>query len=441
MRILFLSNFYPPFVMGGFEVECREVAQELARRGHAVAVLTSRHGWTWNRRRGAAEPDGNVKVLRWLELEMTFTPLWNSVRSLAFHRQTVRHDRQQLAEAVERFHPDVLFVWGMWNLPRSLAWEAEALLGGRVVYRFADYWPTLPGQAETYWKVLPDQPLRRSLKRWLSRFALARLAGEDFPSSEPEFSHAICVSSSLKQTLLSMGVKVAHAEVIHCGIDVQEFAGEAAGEAGLAGEQERFSLLYSGRLSPEKGVETAIRAVGLLVRDGERRVSLTVLGSGEKRWEDRLRRLVEQEGLQDYVRFLARIPRQEVPAFLRQAQALVFPSTWDEPFSRVVLEAMASRLAVIASRAGGTPEVVIDGETGLLFPPGDARALADRIALLLNDAGLRRSLAEQARRLVLREYGIGRKIDAIENVLGKVVSGEEPSHLAGERLAQPAQTG
>jgi glycosyltransferase involved in cell wall biosynthesis len=88
---------------------------------------------------------------------------------------------------------------------------------------------------------------------------------------------------------------------------------------------------------------------------------------------------------------------EELPAEYEDADVFVFPSVWDEPFGIPVAEAMAAGLPVVASRVGGIPEIVADGETGMLVEPDDASALAAALEQLVNDAELRARLGEAGR--------------------------------------------
>jgi glycosyltransferase involved in cell wall biosynthesis len=151
-----------------------------------------------------------------------------------------------------------------------------------------------------------------------------------------------------------------------------------------------------------------------------------------------LRHLVTQAGLNDYVSFLGHVPAEEMPQLLRKFDVLLLPSTWPEPFSRIVLEGMISGLVVVATPTGGTTEILTDGENGLLFAPGDAEDLARKITRLMDDPELRRKLAHAGKQTVLERYTMTKMMDKIESFLQEVsgVSATENfSHLAEVELA------
>jgi glycosyltransferase involved in cell wall biosynthesis len=176
-------------------------------------------------------------------------------------------------------------------------------------------------------------------------------------------------------------------------------------------------------------VHTAIEAVRLAGTTGGLPVTLDIIGSGDRGYAATLTEAVARNGLQKVVTFHGAIDHQNVPAILRTFHALLFPSEWDEPFPRVVLEAMASGLAVIGTSRGGTSEVLADEVTGLVFPAGDAPSLADRIRRLGDDAELRQRLVTEAYRRVRRDFNFERMVNDIESALAGL-AGERPAAVS-----------
>jgi glycosyltransferase involved in cell wall biosynthesis len=148
------------------------------------------------------------------------------------------------------------------------------------------------------------------------------------------------------------------------------------------------SLVFAGRLGPQKALGAALVALGD-VPD----VGLTVAGDGPDR--ALLERRSSELGLDNRVRFLGSVPRETVLRLFRAADASLLPSRW-ENFPHTVVESLAVGCPVIATAVGGVPEVVEDGRNGLLVPPGDAKALAAAISRFFSDEELASRLAAAA---------------------------------------------
>lgn len=410
MRVLFLTNFYMASV-GGEEQSCQQVVEGLQQRGHTTLVLSSMHG-TDNK---PVEKDG---IYRSLYLEMDMVPLRHSVVFFTERKSREQHNLDVLERVVQEFDPHVIFIWGMWNLHRSLAAFAEARYPEKVAYRFASYWPTLPSQHELYWRAPGRNWYSRLAKEILGRVALAILRRET--KGQPlAFRHAICVSAAARDALLEAGVPVSHAKVIRTGLDVDPYLTVEKKVARKAADD--LKVLYAGRLSPDKGVETAIKAIAKIASNGgECNITLSLAGSGSSDYEDHLHDLVRQVGVMEHVTFLGWVPASEMPSLLRKFDVLVVPSIWAEPFARIVLEGMISGLVVVATPTGGTTEVLVDGQNGLLFAVEDAEDLAKKIMSLADDAALRRKLTLAGKQTVMTGFTKSKMMDEMESFLQEV---------------------
>jgi glycosyltransferase involved in cell wall biosynthesis len=220
-----------------------------------------------------------------------------------------------------------------------------------------------------------DDPFRTGAFRFVER-GLARL--ED---------RVITISDSLRRfTIERVGVPAAKVETIHYGLD-EPPAPWGGNPPDDVPANARIVLSVS-RLTPQKGIDTAIRALSLLPDD----VVLVVLGEGPER--ERLRELAEERLVADRVFLPGRVP--DVGAWLRRAHAYVQPSRW-EGFGLAVLEAMVSGLPVVATNVSSLPELVADGDTGVLVPPEDPAALARGIERALVEPSLGAAGRDRAR--------------------------------------------
>lgn len=164
--------------------------------------------------------------------------------------------------------------------------------------------------------------------------------------------------------------------------------------------RKHFTIGYAGRLVPEKGLDTLIKAVALL--DGK--WALRLLGDGPQRGD--LARIAGLYNISGSVDIQPPVPSVEMPGFYRQLDAFVLPSltrpNWKEQFGRVLIEAMSSGVPVIGSSSGAIPGVI--GAAGLTFPEGDAEALAEHLQALMQYPALHRQLAEAGRQRVLAQF-------------------------------------
>lgn len=161
-------------------------------------------------------------------------------------------------------------------------------------------------------------------------------------------------------------------------------------------------LIIAKHLRPKYGIHHLLQAMRIIV-DSLKDVELTVVGEGPQRSE--LEALTDYLGLQDVVRFVGRVPHNRVVSLLQGSHIFVMPSVNDsETFGVAAAEAEATALPVVATRVGGVPEVVIDGETGLLVPPGDVDALAAALLHLIEHRGLRSRMGKAGREHIERHY-------------------------------------
>lgn len=409
MRLLFVSNLYPPHARGGYERWCREVARALAARGHQLLVITSRAPG----RAPAREEDGpNVVVERVLELEVE-GGLASTLRRLVIGRELrERAALERLDAAVTGFRPDATLLWGMWNLPREVPASLEARLGCCVGYYIADYWPTLPPAYVQQLENRADHFLGAVPKRLVRRVLLPRLRREHRPSLE--LSRSICTSRAVRdrlETLLGPD-----ASVVYGGVDVQPYL-SAARNRRPVDQDGPLRLLYAGRLDEEKGVHTIIAALAMLVPAESSRLTLELVGDGPATYVRQLRQRVAEAGLGERVTFVGPVPDREMPARYSQHDVLIFPSEWPEPFGRTLVEGMATGLLAVGTATGGAGEILTPDTTGLAFPPGDAAALASRLRLVLERPELTARLARAGQRHVAARFTLERMVRQLEETL------------------------
>jgi glycosyltransferase involved in cell wall biosynthesis len=414
MRILALSNFYPPNHLGGEELSAKAIVDRLREKGHVVDVLTSNYG--------VAPKDSYIYCE--FELEMQFQPMVGAIRFFLKRQAIIQRNCEVLKKYIKNLQPDLVLVFSMWNIPRQVPALAEALLGDRVVYRLGSYWPLLPNQHIEYWNAPARSRASGILKSPLRKAALWILERNQDP--QLLLKHTICISAEVQQEYARNGVSLPDDCIIHNGIDVSQFIKH--GPAGGYNTKKPTKLLYVGRISPEKGVDTAIEAMALL-KDQYPNLTLSLLGSTNNNSElEKLHALVDRLLLSEQVYFLGPVPYSEVPRIMGQHHILVVPSIWPEPFGRVVLEGMAAGMVVIGTGQGGMRVALKDQVTGLTFSPRDAKKLSEQIALILENSSMGEKLSETARQMVHDKFTEESMVNAYENHLKSILSREVDHH-------------
>jgi L-malate glycosyltransferase len=216
----------------------------------------------------------------------------------------------------------------------------------------------------------------------------------------------------------------ARVEIVHNPVDLARWEptridrAQARARLGEAGERQLL-LGVVAQLSPWKGQSTAIEALRLLCEEGID-AHLLLVGSAKFRaratrfdnegYVAHLRALVAEAGLQDRVSWLGE--REDVPELVRALDVLLLPS-WEEPFGRALIEAMALEVPVIATDVGGPPEIVVDGCEGFLLAPREPRAWARAIRRIAEDPECGLEMGRAGRRRVEREFTVERHVAAM----------------------------
>ena len=149
-------------------------------------------------------------------------------------------------------------------------------------------------------------------------------------------------------------------------------------------------------------------------------VTFIIVGEGPE--EQPIRRRIEQLGMTARIRMLGF--REDLLNVFRSLDVFAIPSVEGDTIPQVLMQALAMGIPVVSTTVGSIPDVVLDGKTGFVVPPRDARALADRIVTLLDDAGLRARMAVQGRSLVEGTYSIGKMLDRMEAVYKRLVQSD-----------------
>ena len=166
-----------------------------------------------------------------------------------------------------------------------------------------------------------------------------------------------------------------------------------------------------------KGHEYLLRAVPVIREKTDTPFRIVLIG-GDGNRRQMLESLASELGITDDIVFAGTIPQAQ--RLMAAFDISVLPSL-EEGFSNTVLESMASGVPVVATDVGGNAEAVVDGKTGFLAPPADPGALAERIALLLDDAPLRRRIGEAARKHVMERFSVENMVERTEALYRRLI--------------------
>jgi glycosyltransferase involved in cell wall biosynthesis len=212
-----------------------------------------------------------------------------------------------------------------------------------------------------------------------------------------------CLYQSAADDVMSLGVPPSRVVTIPSRCDISLFSPDRFPPRDKGGSR----LLYVGNLGKDKGLPFLLSALSDVVRCFPE-TRLTLVGSGPQQAE--LEAMVRARKLEDHVEFTGRIPHDQVPLLMHEADVFVFPSL-SEATPRVVMEAMAMALPVVATHVGGIPEMTEDGVTGRLVQPGSAAELADAIMWIFRHPEWIKTVARRARQHVVNHYTLERHIE------------------------------
>jgi glycosyltransferase involved in cell wall biosynthesis len=334
---------YPPHHLGGYELVWQGTVRALRAAGHPVRVLTT------DVRMPGVEGDGLepdvARSLRWYWRDHRFPRLGRRARA-----RLEADNAETLARELAAFAPDVVAWWSMGGMSLSLLGQVARSRVPAAAFVHDDWVVYGP-------KV--DQSLgRRSRVLWR---AVARWVFV----SETTRRHALAAAGDLGPT-----------EVAPSGIDPAFVDPAPVRPWG-------WRLLYVGRLDPRKGVDTLLETLPALPPTA----SLMLAGGGDAAYERALRSRAGSR-----VSFLGSVSPSRLFQVYADADAVVFPVVWEEPWGLVPLEAMGRGVPVVATGRGGSGEYLRDGENCVLFPAGDAAGLAAAVRRLAEDSSLRARL-------------------------------------------------
>ncbi len=356
LSVLQVATGFPSW--GGTELHILNLSEQLQQRGYDVTVACRPGRWVEERAHQMGLPTVPIRVMK----------------------QNDWQDFSRLRTFLRERKIDVMHVH----------WSSDVVVPGFAALR--EHVPV---------RILSRHmpyPFKNRLGAWLySRLLYTRL---------------VTVSNSVRETLIKCGVAPKQIETIHHGTDVGAFEKTTLTPKAVRQElglpKDCIAVGIVGRIAPEKGHHVLLDAARQL--GDHYPLRYVVVGDGPD--EAAIRQAAQEMGLGD--RFIFTGFRSDVNNVIGALDIVTVPSTWNEPCSAVVQQAMALSRPVIGTRTGGTPEMIVEGETGLLVPPSDPAALGEAITKLAGDAFLRRDLGRAGRERVEAYFSLRVMTDKIE---------------------------
>jgi len=362
MRIVFVTSFFG-VDYGGAEVSTKLLMAKLIDNGHDVYALTTRKVSGKNKRI-ISLPYANHIPKKVLTLGNTLIDQFLA---------------KKLEEKVGELNPDLMHIQDTYILPASVLAKRKIKIPLTVTVR--------NNVLDWVYDLIFPFPFSTLLKR----------RNKVFLRCLKEVDAIIAVSHYIKRELISRGVDANRIFPIYNLYPIFNNQWQNP----LQGRSSKIRLLAPGLLSRYKGFFVLINAMKI-VRERERNIELIIAGNGPERRN--LENLTDELGLKEVIKFVGKVPFEEMARLYLSCDIVVFPSIHPEAFGRVALEAMTFGKPVIATNVGGIPEIVNDGETGLLVPSNDPEQLAEKVATLVENRRIRESLGEKGKVLVRSKF-------------------------------------
>ncbi|MBI2125523.1 glycosyltransferase family 4 protein [Candidatus Woesearchaeota archaeon] len=410
MKVLFVSEYYPPKIMGGGEINLELLATALAKKKVGVFVLTSHHAGLEKK-----ELKNGVTIYRRLKTGRTPSGMVENVkRSLVFPKSVI----EKAGIIIKEQKIDLIHFIGTSII------VAEELKQFQIpLFATIESYPTLCPKGDRIFHAKTECKIQCSFTKFLSCQAESPEIGKMkngwyLKYNPPALSYIynyysqlnealkhcnlISISSYVQSLLKQQGYE---SIVIPNALDAEKFSTTIKNEPR---KNEKIRILYLGSLIQSKGAQILAEAV--------QGVDCQVDMYGEGVLKEELQQKIEQKNLP--ITIHPPVPYAEIPSLYWQADIVVFPSLWPEPFGRIAIEAMAAGKPVIASAIGGIKETIAEG-TGILVDPGNVQQLREAIILLMHDQELRKEMGKKGRKIVEKLYAEEKVVEKLMEVYGE----------------------
>jgi N-acetyl-alpha-D-glucosaminyl L-malate synthase BshA len=361
MKVAILTPLFPPKHLAGLEIAAYNIAKHLSKRNHEVHVITTLDKGLL---RESTEECFFVHRFKTSDIPILRTVLY-SIKSFF---------------AVKKANPDIVHIQTIY-----------LSLSGLLIKKFLHKPYVVYGRGSDVY--LPWR-FKNSISKPILKNADA----------------VIALTEDMKKEIQKICNR--NVFVIPNGIDLKRFENLSKEDLRSKLEiKEEKIIMFVGTLRPVKGVRYLIEAMKIIT-DKSKNSRLFIVGDGEERGY--LENLVRNLNLEKYVKFVGKVPNEEVPEYMAASDVFVLPSL-SEGFGIVNLEAMASGLPIVATNVRGLPEIIKDGENGFLVEPKNPEQIAGRVLLLLENDELRERISKDNKQEI-RKYSWKSVVEKLEKV-------------------------
>lgn len=354
MKILTVTNYYPPYFIGGYEIACKETMEFLKAKGHKVMVITSDY---------LKDKDEDENVIR----KMKYSNPSKIQQKINEYR-----NYKILEKYIQKFKPDLVYFWSLRGIGINIIKAVEEKNIPKV-FEIGDFWMYGYMQPSFKKKIISLVPF---IKR-----------------KHVNISPAICVSKWVQKEMKTV-YKSETTYVYHNATFIPKVT---------LRKTSPIKFIFSGRLDREKGLDIAIKAlIKFSKKYRESPFTFDIYGSGDAHFIQECKLLATP--IRSKVIFKGKVDlKREI---YTSASILLMPTRMREPFGLVIIEAMAHRCAVIATNAYGPSEIISHEENGLLFRYEDYNDLFHNIEKLYFDRGLLKRLQDNAYDHASKNYSL-----------------------------------
>ena len=406
MKILLVSEYFPPKIFGGGEISAALLAKNLSREGIEVSVLTSH----FNGLKKFEVKDG-VKIYRRLKTGENPSSLVENLKRKLLFPYSLKKDLQKIAPNYDVIHflnttsivsiktnaTKIATINSYGNFcPKSNLFyrDREICDGGCTVKKFI----LCILSSEYAGKVKLKRYLRYNPLFWLLSYWNYKRRKKNLKSIDK----FIAISDFVKKQLLKEGISEKKIAKIPNLVEIKDTKEE------YSLNKKGIIITYIGALEKIKGVSLLIKAFNEIPADA----TLLIVGDGSEK--ENLEKLANKK-----VKFLGKINYKFMPSIYQQSDIIVLPSLWPEPLSRVLLEALYFGKPIVATNVGGNPECVIDGKNGFLVEP-EIKEIKEKLDIPLEDSSLRERMGRESKKIFQERF---KAEEVIEKIL-KVYKGD-----------------